>query len=162
MMDCVNLLRNGSIQPQDAITFLRAQILFWVLQAPDGHAKNFSIQIHAGGGFQLTPIYDVLSAYPISGHGRDRLPAQQIKMAMAVIGKNRHYRWKGIQPRHWLDHGTRMGLRNEVEQLLHEIPDQVDQAIDRVSSQLPKGFPSSVGHPITDGASKAISKLRLG
>jgi serine/threonine-protein kinase HipA len=160
--NCVEFLRGGSTNPLDAINFLRAQVLFWILQAPDGHGKNFSIQHQAGGGFRLTPIYDVLSAYPISGHGRNRLPAQQIKMAMAVTGKNRHYRWKDIQPRHWLEHGLSMGMQTELENLLHAIPDQVDQALANVQPNLPSTFPSEVLGPIVEGVEKAASRLRKG
>jgi serine/threonine-protein kinase HipA len=35
-------------------TLMAAQVLFWLLRAPDGHAKNFSIQLLPRGRFQLT------------------------------------------------------------------------------------------------------------
>jgi serine/threonine-protein kinase HipA len=45
----------------------------------------------AGGLYQLTPLYDVISVHPlVEARQIDR---QQIAMAMAVRGKNRHYRW---------------------------------------------------------------------
>lgn len=157
---CVEFLRSGSSRPTDAFHFLRAQLLFWILQAPDGHGKNFSIQHHAGSGFHLTPIYDVLSAYPISGHGRGRLPTQQIKMAMAVTGKNRHYRWNEIYPRHWLDHGSRMGMRDEMEELLHTVPERVNQAFVEVKAQIPADFPNEVFDSIAKGSRNAIKKLQ--
>ena len=49
---------------QDLRTLMASQILFWMLRAPDGHAKNFSIQLLAGRAsrFRLTPLYDVMSA----------------------------------------------------------------------------------------------------
>ncbi|MEP5758520.1 MAG: HipA domain-containing protein [Litoreibacter sp.] len=47
---------------QDQGAFLHAQILFWLLGATDGHAKNFSIALRPGGGFQMTPLYDILTA----------------------------------------------------------------------------------------------------
>ena len=34
-----------------------------MLRAIDGHAKNFSLFLNPGGRFQLTPLYDVLSAW---------------------------------------------------------------------------------------------------
>jgi serine/threonine-protein kinase HipA len=52
----------------DRKTFLKTQLLFWILAAPDGHAKNFSLFIEPKSRFSLTPLYDVISAYPILGH----------------------------------------------------------------------------------------------
>lgn len=37
--------------------------------ATDGHARNFSLFLWQGGRYQLTPFYDVLSAWPgMGGH----------------------------------------------------------------------------------------------
>ncbi len=41
-------------------------ILQCLLGATDGHLKNFSVHIAPGGHYQLTPFYDLLSAYPQS------------------------------------------------------------------------------------------------
>jgi len=38
-------------QPKRA--FLKAQMIFWLLAATDGHAKNFSIFIERGGSHRL-------------------------------------------------------------------------------------------------------------
>ena len=72
----------GSQQPLvDRRNFFKAQVLFWCLAAIDGHAKNFSVTIKRQGDYQLTPLYDVISAYPmINSH---QLQYQKIKMAMA-------------------------------------------------------------------------------
>lgn len=48
----------------DRETFMRTQVLFWILGATDGHAKNFSIFIDKGDQYRLTPLYDILSAFP--------------------------------------------------------------------------------------------------
>lgn len=80
---------------------MAAQILFWLLRAPDGHAKNFSIQLLPRGRFQLTRLYDVMSAYPVLGDGANQWSPFEIKLAMALIGKNRHYEMHGIQRRHF-------------------------------------------------------------
>jgi len=50
---------------QDRFDFMKAQFLFWLMGASDGHAKNFSIFILAKGLFHLTPFYDVLSIFPV-------------------------------------------------------------------------------------------------
>lgn len=93
---------NGSSQAAiDRRDFFRTQVLFWMLAAIDGHAKNFSVFIEARGFYRLTPRYDVLSAHPVMGHGAGRLAAHQLKMAMAVNGKNRHYKWSEIRRQHF-------------------------------------------------------------
>ncbi|MEF3034441.1 HipA domain-containing protein, partial [Pseudomonas aeruginosa] len=51
----------------DLDNFLSAQILFWMLAAIDGHAKNFSLHLLPQGRYRLTPFYDVLSAWPAAG-----------------------------------------------------------------------------------------------
>jgi serine/threonine-protein kinase HipA len=149
---CVELLRSGSLDPQDAWTFLRAKVMLWILQAPDGHGKNFSIQHRAGGGFRLTQLYDVLSAYPISGHGRNKLPIRQLKMAMAVTAKNRHYRWQEIQPRHWLSHAASLGMEEPMETLLASISKDMENAISKTNSKLPTGFPNELLDAVCEGA----------
>ncbi len=78
----------GSERPaKDQRDFMFTQLVFWVLAAINGHAKNFSFFLLPGGAFRLTPRYDILSAYPILGHGRGRFAPEKIRMAMAVHGK---------------------------------------------------------------------------
>lgn len=68
----MNLLRTSENAFVDRQVFFSCQVLFWLLAAADGHAKNFSIRIHAGGTCALAPIYDVLSAHPIMKKNRRR------------------------------------------------------------------------------------------
>ena len=51
----------------DKLVLVKAQPAFWLMAVTDGHAKNFSIFRERGGGFHMTPLYDVLSAWPIMG-----------------------------------------------------------------------------------------------
>lgn len=61
------LLQQSRESAADMHTLMASQLLFWMLRAPDGHAKNFSIQLLAGAGrFKLTPMYDVMSGIPLS------------------------------------------------------------------------------------------------
>lgn len=58
-------LLKGSDTPDDNIAaFMRANIIFWLLGATGGHAKNFSIFLTPGGRFRMTLLHDVLSAQP--------------------------------------------------------------------------------------------------
>jgi len=54
-------LLEGSDDPEaDQKLFLKAQVIFWLIGATDGHAKNFSLFLAPGGRYSLTPIYDVI------------------------------------------------------------------------------------------------------
>jgi serine/threonine-protein kinase HipA len=114
---------NGAVAPRkDRLSFMKTQIVFWLLAAIDGHAKNFSIFL-TPGGYKLTPLYDVMSAYPYSA-----LSAHKIKLAMAV-GKN-HYRLKEIQPRHFYQTGQKAGLREEdMDDIFGNLVPLIDKAI---------------------------------
>ena len=69
----MNILLGSANAEQDRYAFMQAQVLFWLLAATDGHAKNFSLFIEAGGSYRLTPFYDILSMYPVFG-GRVSIP----------------------------------------------------------------------------------------
>lgn len=51
---------------------MKAQALFWLIGATDGHAKNFSVFLTPGGRYALTPLYDVLTAQPSLDDGPSR------------------------------------------------------------------------------------------
>ncbi|WP_197493264.1 type II toxin-antitoxin system HipA family toxin [Woeseia oceani] len=148
---------------QDAITerrvFFQTQVLFWMLCATDGHAKNFSVFIGPRGRFSLTPSYDVISAYPILGSGRNQLAPQKAKLAMAVLGKNRHYRWAEIQPRHWLSTAREIGLKVTAEEDMLHLGDHAPRVVEEVSAMLPGDFPKAVSEPIFDGLLRSAKKL---
>jgi serine/threonine-protein kinase HipA len=78
----MHLLLGSDQAALDRINFFKTQIVFWLLAATDGHAKNFSIAMLPGGRYRATPIYDVLSAHPIIGTGKNRIPPQKAKLAM--------------------------------------------------------------------------------
>ncbi|MGB5510082.1 MAG: type II toxin-antitoxin system HipA family toxin [Woeseiaceae bacterium] len=80
----------GSDDPDyDQLMFLKAQMAFWLLAAIDGHAKNFSVFLYPQGGFQLTPLYDVMSAQHL--FDLKQIQRKQLKLAMSV-GNSNHYR----------------------------------------------------------------------
>ena len=143
----------------DLRLFLRAQIVFWLLAAIDGHAKNFSLFILPGGAYRLTPLYDVLSAHPMLGHKRGQLAPEKVKMAMAAEGKSRHYRWTDIHARHWLETGKRCGIA-DMPALLAEIVEQTPGVLSRVSAALPKGFPAQISDTIIEGVRASAKRLK--
>ena len=156
----INTLLLGSRRSDtDRQTFFRAQVVFWMLCAIDGHAKNFSVFIEASGRYRLTPLYDVLSAYPIIGTGANQYAPQKVTMAMAVSGKNRHYKWAQIMPRHWIATAEKCGLGANVRDVLENLSSQAPKVVSTVESRLPEGFPDDVSIPIFEGLLKAAERL---
>ena len=151
----------GSTQPDvDRRNFFRAQLVFWLLCAIDGHAKNFSLFLDAGGAYRLTPLYDVLSAYPVLGKARGKLSPNKVKMAMAVEGRRRHYGWQLMQRRHWEETARRCGLANDFPALIAELIEQTPEVAKQVSAAIPADFPDRVATPILNGIERASKTLR--
>jgi serine/threonine-protein kinase HipA len=157
------VLEGSTMREQDRRVFLQAQMLFWMLCATDGHAKNFSLFIRPGGRFQLAPLYDVLSAYPVLGEGPSRISPHKAKLAMAVRTKSAHWKIKDIHRRHWLELGTRHGVvtvdgrsaKGVIDDLIARTPEVLAQ----VRAQLPPGFPEEVGDSILKGVQGAATRL---
>ena len=160
--DIMKILLGSRDAFADRKTFLKAQIVFWILAAPDGHAKNFSLFIEPKGRYALTPLYDVISAYPVLGHGKGRLAPEKLHMAMAATGKNRHYEWAGIEARHWISTAASCGAQSEVEGILSELIEGIPKAIEAVSAMLPDGFPASLANTIFEGVEATAARLNGG
>jgi serine/threonine-protein kinase HipA len=154
----MDLLRGSEKAQEDRHDFLRTQLVFWLLAAIDGHAKNFSIFLQAGGAFRLTPRYDNLSAHPMLGHGRGKLSPHKIRMAMAVRGKNRHYRWKEISARHWVETAKRCGV-SEMKAIMEEVIARTPKAVEQATKRLPRKFPNQIAETIITGTVNAARLL---
>lgn len=154
----MELLLGSELAVQDRRDFMHTQLVFWLLAGIDGHAKNFSVFLLAGGGYRLTPRYDILSAHPMLGRGRGKLPPQTVRMAMAVLGKNRHYRWKDIHGRHWLETARRCGF-GDMRSLMDDVIARTPSVIGQVESAIPEGFPSPIADSILKGVKRAAGLL---
>lgn len=79
-------------------------------------------------------------------------------MAMAV-GKRNHYRLDQIAPRHFDETAARARVgRPARRQAFEEMAQQAPVALDSVSEQLPKGFPSDIAEQII---AYALARLPL-
>jgi serine/threonine-protein kinase HipA len=159
MRDIFRVLEASEHARDDMRAFLKAQVVFWLLAAPDGHAKNFSLFHERGGRYRLTPFYDVLSAWPLIGRGAGKIPRQKLKMAMAVEGKNRHYLWDGIHARHWIETARRCGVA-DMEVMLADVIARTPTVVQRVDARIPKGFPAKIAATILDGIRQSAERLR--
>lgn len=155
----MDLLLGSSNAEQDRRGFFKTVMLFWMLCAIDGHAKNFSVFVDAGGSYRLTPRYDVLSAFPVLGKSKGKLSPHKVKMAMAVEGTSRHYLWHTIQLRHWEETARRCGIGASFGAIRDELVGTTAAAIAAASAELPKDFPESVSAPIFEGLRLSLRKL---
>jgi serine/threonine-protein kinase HipA len=155
----MDLLLGSERAIEDRRDFMRTQLVFWMLAAIDGHAKNFSVYLMPGGAYRLTPRYDILSAYPILGHGRGKLAPEKIRMAMGVTGKSRHYRWKEIHARHWIGTAKRQGFV-DMKRIMLEVIAGTPAAVDRVRELVPAGFPMRISDAIMGGFEACTEQLR--
>lgn len=155
MVQIMQLL-NGSASPnEDRKQFFKAQIIFWVLCAIDGHAKNFSIFLEPQGHYRLTPFYDVMSAYPlIASKG---LQKQKVKMAMAWHGENKHYLWDKIQLRHIFSTAKLVGLSQTV---VEDILNEVLQNMANIEHIPIAHLPNEISEPILSGLYNQIRKIQ--
>lgn len=154
------LLQQSQQSAVDMHTLMASQLLFWMLRAPDGHAKNFSIQLLAGAGrFKLTPIYDVMSGYPVIGPGPNQWAERKLKMAMALLGDNRHYLAHSIGRRHFNSTAKAVGYGADAEPLLRDFIARTPAIVGKVRGELPAGFSEKVADKILGGLLAAAGAL---
>lgn len=157
MVDILNLLKSGDMPADDQKLFLKAQILYWLVGATDGHAKNFSIFLGPGGRFRLTPLYDILSAQP-SLDAR-QIVAKQMKLAMSV-GDSRHYDLRYIKGRHFIQTAQRAGLPEVIASAaLEEVVQAAPHAMQAVSAALPPKFPEKIHASVRHGFLKRLQSM---
>ena len=159
VLDIARILRGSVNRDQDLACLLKAQLLFWMLAATDGHAKNFSIRILSQGRFQLTPLYDVLSIWPIVGEGLNKFSWHNARLAMSVRGKNKHYLLKDIQRRHFNAMAAQCGLGENAEPVIRDILAATPAVIASIQKGLPRGFPQQVLDAILNGLAKSARQL---
>ena len=157
--DIANVLLQSENAAEDIATFLRAQILYWMLAAPDGHAKNFSIRLLPGGRFQMTPLYDVMSIWPVEGDGGNQWSWHKASLAMAVWGASKHYRMRDIKRAHFIETARLCRFSANAERLIEDILARTTQVIQSVSDALPPHFPERVAARIFAGLRLSAERL---
>jgi serine/threonine-protein kinase HipA len=146
MLDILNLLKESDTPAEDQHFFLKAQIVFWMMGATDGHAKNFSMFLSPGGRFHMTPLYDILSVAPC--YAAHQIRRNQLKLAMAV-GDKRYYRLDQIAPRHFIQTAKKAGISAQIiEDIFDDLYKEIPKAIRRTEKRLPKDFPAEISGPI--------------
>jgi len=160
MLGLLEFLKGSDTPHDDRNQFLKAQIVFWLLAATDGHAKNFSVALYPLGGFKLAPLYDVLSAQHLFDIGQ--LRRNQMKLAMAV-GDNRHYRCHDIMPRHFIQTARTAGMPEaDVQAIFDALAVDMPESINKVCKALPEDFPETVRDSIVAGANQRLKRIVAG
>ena len=151
-------LLKGSDHPEDdRRMFMKAQVLFWLLGATDGHAKNFSIRLSPGGRFRLTSLYDIMSAQP--AHDAGQLRKNQFKLAMST-GDNRHYVVDRIMPRHFVQHADAAGLpAGTMDAVFAELVQAAPAAIEAARTAMPEDCPADLVESIVSGFNARLGSL---
>jgi serine/threonine-protein kinase HipA len=158
----MNTLLGSEVAEEDRKDFFRTQILFWMLCAIDGHAKNFSLFLNAGGSYRLTPRYDVLSAHNTLGTKAGALSPHKVKMAMVVRGsKAPHYHWSDILPRHFEQTAQRCGLGSNIDHMMEELIERTGPAIQAVQRLLPADFPQELAQDVLTGLRSAADRMKI-
>ncbi|WP_206956829.1 type II toxin-antitoxin system HipA family toxin [Trinickia acidisoli] len=158
--EIAGILQQSQRASEDISNFLRAHILYWMLAAPDGHAKNFSLRLLPGGRFQMTPLYDVMSIWPVEGDGGNQWSWHKASLAMAVWGTGRHYRMRDIKRSHFNQTARLCRYGPNAEPLIAEILQRTPQVIESVSGALPPRFPERVAERIFNGLREAAERLQ--
>jgi len=157
LVDVLTLLRGSDTPGADQATVLKAQVLFWLIGATDGHAKNFSVFLQPGGGYRLTPLYDVLTVLP--SVARRQVERKQVRLALAV-GRRNHYRVDGIQGRHFLETGALAQLpRAMVREVMAAVVSQAPSALDEVERDLPENFPTVIHDAVRRSVEVGVQSL---
>jgi serine/threonine-protein kinase HipA len=157
-LDSLRLLANSEHATMDQTNFVLAQLAFWLLAATDGHGKNFSLHHGVGGAYRMTPLYDVISAWPIIGHGKNQLAFEKAKLAMALHGNRAHYRLNEITARHWRELAAQSGVP-DLWVRMQALVASATRALERVENLLPPSFPERVYATIRGGVQQQARRF---
>lgn len=156
-VDVLDLLKGSDDPAADQETAIKAQILFWLIGATDGHAKNFSVFLGPGGRYQLTPLYDVLSAQP-SLDAR-QIERKQMRLAMSV-GKRRHYKVEEILARHFMETAKEAGVpMSLVRRAIDDMAARAEHALEATGNELPPDFPEAIHESVRNAAVERAGRL---
>lgn len=153
----MKLLRASDTPMEDQMAFFKSQLIFWLIGATDGHAKNFSIFLNPGGRFSLTPFYDVLTAQP--SFDRKQIPHRAFRLAMSV-GSSRKYKILDVHGRHFVETAKEAGLGPApIRTALDELRAAVEPALERLPDMLPEGFPAAIHRSVAKAARARLKQL---
>jgi len=157
IIDIMRVLGGSDKAMEDRQTFFKAQVLFWLIGATDGHAKNFSILLRPQNSFFLAPLYDVMSLQPAID--KKQLAHKHFKLSMSV-GNRANYSIKYITGEHLFQSGKKAGLSTaSIHTVFDDIRDHCASAFAEVEKQLPDNFPESIHKSVSAAALRRRDSL---
>ena len=152
-------LMGSSEALKDRYDFMKFQVFQWLIGATDGHAKNFSVFIQAGGSYRLTPFYDIISAFPVLGG--TGIHISDLKLAMGLnASKGRKTAIDKIYPRHFMATAKALKFPQEqMREILCKFAEQIPAALDNVTAALPIDFPENVAMAIRSNVLRLHGRL---
>lgn len=158
IVDILKLLGGSDEPARDQAAFFKSQIIFWLIGASDGHAKNYSVFLRPGGRFELTPFYDVLTLQP--AFDAKRIRHNQFKLAMRV-GNSGKYEILRIHGRHFVETGKQAGLGPAViRQVIDEVVRDTSGALETANNLMPKDFPPGLHVSVQNAAAARLESLK--
>lgn len=149
---CLELLKSSDQPELDRRCFMRALLVFWLLGATDGHAKNFSLQLRPRGRFGLTPLYDILSTQ--WQHDLGQIPRKAMRLAMAV-GTKRRYRVADILPRHFEQTARKADFSiKDLREVMQDVVDAMPTAAAQIESLANEHIPEAMVTSILNAADR--------
>lgn len=156
----LKLLESSDTPVEDQIAFLKSQIIFWLIGATDGHAKNFSLFLRPGGRFGLTPFYDVLTAQP--AFDAQKIPNNKYKVAMSA-GESRKYQILNLTGRHFVETAKEAGLGPTIISVVfHDILKIAEKTPEQALSMMPNDLALPIHTSIVNAMGAKLRSLELG
>ncbi len=160
VLDILERLKESDRPNDDRWAFLRAQLVFWLIGATDGHAKNFSIRLRPGGRFVLAPLYDVLSMQPILD--KKQISKKSFKLAMS-LGENNRYQVETISYRHFEQTAALAGLnKDKLQSLCSELSNLVPVALKNLEGLIDDRISEELVTSLANGLRKRAAILAVG
>ncbi|NNU16221.1 type II toxin-antitoxin system HipA family toxin [Parvularcula sp. ZS-1/3] len=154
---CLDLLKSSDQPDADRRAFIKAQIVFWLIGATDGHAKNFSLFLEPQGRSRLTPLYDILSTQ--WQHDRRQIARNAFRLAMA-IGDKRRYKVTEIAPRHFEQTAKLAGFPiDALHAVMGEVVSELPRASEALTAQRDARVPAAMAEAIVAAATTRAQQI---
>lgn len=139
--------------------FFKFMVLQYFLGDTDGHLKNFSVHIAPSGHYQLTPFYDLLSAYPAIGNRG--LNKRKLKLAMGLkASKGYKYHISKIFLRHIEQTASQFGISKvDCYEIVSDFLSQFNNALSSIDKRFPEKEFTLVKDAIYQHATEIVGKL---
>lgn len=95
----------------------------------------------------------------MASNAPNHLDYQKLRLAMALPGRNRHYRLRDIERRHFNETAHGCGYRADMEAIIENTLARLPAVIDSVGARLPSDFPGDVFDSIADGIRRSARRL---